>query len=79
MVPRPGDPDYIPSHLVTMWAKAGNVWLQQQLRREEQLQQQQPDLQQQDSQMLAQLLPAPAAPDAPVDWWVAGERAPIML
>lgn len=68
VVPRPGDPDYIPSQLSTMWHKAGGLWVQMQLRKEQQLQEH-GGLQTADTLQLAEMLPDPTpAVDAPVDW-----------
>lgn len=51
-----------------MWHKAGGLWVQMQLRKEQQLQEH-GDLQTADTLQLAEMLPAPTpAVDAPVDW-----------
>jgi hypothetical protein len=52
-----------------MWHKAGGIWVQQQLRREQLLQQQQlSGLQPSATAQLEDLLPTAPALDAPVDW-----------
>lgn len=68
MVPRPGDPDYIPSQLSAMWHKAGGIWLEQQIRKERQLQC--PGVLQPTSTLqIAELLPVPPPTVAePADW-----------
>lgn len=61
VVPRPGDPDYMPSHLAAIWHKAGNIWVDNQLRKMQQLHST-------TSEDLVGLLPVPPAVDSPVDW-----------
>jgi ABC-type phosphate/phosphonate transport system ATPase subunit len=34
VVPRPGNPDYIPSQLATLWQKCGDIWIEQQLQQQ---------------------------------------------
>jgi hypothetical protein len=68
VVPRPGDPDYIPSQLATMWNKAGNVWVQQQLREAQRRRERHPDGHHAEAACLAALLPVPPASTPPVDW-----------
>lgn len=71
MVPRPGDPDYIPSQLSAMWHKAGGIWLEQQIRKERQLQcpMGTGPLQPTSTLHIAELLPVPPPTVAePVDW-----------
>lgn len=66
-MPRPGDDSYIPSQLATMWHKAGGLWVQQQLRKAEQKQQQDGGLEPTTTVNLTELLPVPPAVDPP-DW-----------
>lgn len=70
-MPRPGDPDYIPSQLSAMWYKAGGIWLEQQIRKERQLQCSLAPgaLQPASTLQIAELLPVlPPTVAEPVDW-----------
>jgi hypothetical protein len=71
VVPRPGDPNYIPSQLGTIWHKAGGLWVYQQQRKEQQLlqsQQQLGGLQHAATLDIMDLMPVPPPVDAHVDW-----------
>eukprot|EP00775_Hariotina_reticulata_P007451 gene7451-7661_t len=67
VVPRPGDPNYVPTQLARMWDRAGDLWVQQQLRRAQRTQQPGEAMSRQNSGASGLLLMAPISA-APVDW-----------
>jgi len=67
VVPRPGDPNYVPTQLARIWDRAGDLWVQQQLRRAQQDQQPGEGMSRQNSAASGLLQMAPMS-SAPVDW-----------
>lgn len=67
VVPRPGDPNYVPTQLARLWDRAGDLWVQQQLRRAQRAQQPGEAMSRQNSGASGLLLMAPVS-TAPVDW-----------
>lgn len=73
MVPRPGDPDFIPSQLPPLWGKCGKLWLRQALAAEAGC----PIA----TAQVAELPPKMRVdPDAPIDWpWRPRELEALLL